>query len=57
MAHSPHRSPSGKGVASDEKKLETTEEMVKFKVLTKRLLVVSKDDLQRELAKEKDKKT
>jgi hypothetical protein len=57
MVHSPHRSQSGKGEASGESKKETDgEEMVKFKDLTKKLLHVSKEDLQRELKKEKAKK-
>jgi hypothetical protein len=58
MVHSPHRSPSGKGAASGEKKQETEgEEMVKFKDLTKKLLGVSKEGLQREIDKHKAKKT
>ncbi|MBI4725417.1 MAG: hypothetical protein HY765_10715 [Rhodomicrobium sp.] len=57
MMHSPHRPPSGKGEASGEKKPETeTEDMAKFKDLAKKLLNVSKEDLQREIEKHKAKK-
>ena len=57
MVHSPHRSQSGKGEASGESKNQTEgEEMAKFKDLAKRLLHVSKEDVQRELEKHKAKK-
>ena len=55
MTHSPHRSPSGKGAESGERKPET-EETAKFKDLAKKLLRVPKEELRREMEKHKSKK-
>jgi hypothetical protein len=57
MAQSPSQSKtaSGKGAAS-EGKPESNEEMARFEDLAKGLLRVSKEDLKRELEKEKRKR-
>jgi len=56
MTRSPHRSQSGKGEESGKKKEATGEEMAKFKDLAKRLLKVSKEELQHQLDEEKARK-
>jgi hypothetical protein len=56
MAHSPPKAVSGKDAESDQRNPEANEEMARFEDLAKKLLRVSKEDLKRELEKEKSKK-
>jgi hypothetical protein len=52
---SPPKTASGKGAASESKR-EANEQMARFEDLAKKLLRVSKDDLKRELEKDKRRK-